>query len=165
MATPKKNIAYEFTITLTSSSTPGKFVVAATIAVGDFQISIDDAPFNNLETIPAVIPVGSKLVKISLSADEMNGNKINIIGSDPDDTWDDVNVFIDNPVANEEDAAITRKIIQNRQIVNEHTGNMEIYDDTDTIIEFEGTIYEDGGSKVWDGHGPIIKRNKLIGPV
>ena len=164
MATPKKNIAYNFTIMLTSASTPGKFVVDPPISAGDFQISIDNGVFADLATLPAVSPVGSRSVKIDLSTDEMNGAKITIVGSDPDNTWDDIEIFIDTPIANEDDYDITRKIIQNRQVVNAKTNKMEVFDDADTAIEFECPLFRDDGVTPWAGKGPIIRRNKLEKP-
>lgn len=165
MATPKKNIAYDFTIVLTSQKGPGGFVTNPTIAAGDFQISIDNGAFANLETLPVVSPAGSKSVKIDLSEAEMNGDKITIIGSDlAGKEWDDIEIFIDIPISNDVDHAITRKIIQNRQMVNKVTSRMEIFDDTDTAIEFECSLFRDDGVTPWVGKGPIIRRNKLEKP-
>lgn len=164
MSTPKKNVAYDFTIMLTSVSTPGKFVVDPPISAGDFQISIDNGAFVDLATLPAVSPVGSRSVKIDLSIAEMNGDKITIIGSDPDNTWDDIEIFIDTPIANEDDSEIIRKIIQNRQIVNAETNRMEVFNDADTAIEFECPLFRDDGVTPWAGKGPIIRRNRLEKP-
>lgn len=162
MATPKKNVAYNFTIVLTSARGPGKFVIDPTIEAGDFQVSTDNGAFDNLATLPVVTPAGSKTVSVSLSADEMNGNKITVLGSDvTGNEWDDIEIFIDTPIANEIETEVTRKIIQNRQIVNAVTSKMEIFDDTNSTIEFESPIFRDDGVTPWIGKGPIIRRDKL----
>lgn len=162
MATPKKNVAYNFTITLTSARGPGTFVIDPTIEDGDFRISTDNGAFADLATLPVVSPAGSKTIAVSLSADEMNGNKITVIGSDvAGNEWDDIEIFLDTPIANENDNEITRKIVQNRQIVNAETSKMEIFDDTDTTIEFESPIFRDDGTRPWIGKGPIIRRDRL----
>jgi hypothetical protein len=160
MATPKKNVEYSFPITLVSPLTPGKFVINPTISAGDFTISIDGGAFVSLTNIPVAIGA-SKSVLVILTAAEMNGDKIIVLGSDPDDTWDDIEIFIDNPVANEIEFDDARKILQNRQIVNEITNKLEVYDDADTVIEFEGTIFKDDGVTLWNGVDGIVRRNKL----
>ena len=44
-----------------------------TLAAGDVQLSKDGGAFVNLTSLPTVTPGGDTNVKISLSADEMNG--------------------------------------------------------------------------------------------
>lgn len=95
MSTPKKNVAYTFYTSLIDSAT-GDFKANPTIATGDFKVSIDGGTFTNLTTLPVVDPSGSIGVKIDLSADEMNGNKLMVQGIDvAGDEWSDILVFLD----------------------------------------------------------------------
>ena len=97
MAEPRKNEAYDFPLTLIDSVTGG-LRTNPTIAVGDFKVSTDGAAFVDLATIPVVTPAGSTSVKINLSADEMNGDKIVVQGIDVAGAeWDGVFVFIEVP--------------------------------------------------------------------
>lgn len=56
--------------------------VNPTIAAGDFKVSIDGGATANLATLPVVTPAGGKSIKFTLSAAEMTGDNIQIIGSD-----------------------------------------------------------------------------------
>jgi hypothetical protein len=104
VSSPKKNTAYDFYISLVDSADTGAFKAAPTIAAGDFQVSGDGAAFANLATLPVVDPAGSIGVKVSLSAAEMNFNKIMVQCIDAaGDEWDDVLIFIDATVANVDD--------------------------------------------------------------
>lgn len=60
------------------------------------------------------------------------------------------------------DAQVERivRAVAYRQYTNAATGNLDIYDDTDTLIE-SVPIYEDDGITQWDGAGPIVRRNKI----
>jgi len=80
--TPLKNSAFVFYVGLTSQADTKLFQTNPTLAAGDFQVSIDGGGLGNLATLPDVDPNASKLVKISLSAAEMNGDNIQVIGSD-----------------------------------------------------------------------------------
>lgn len=79
---PVKNEDFIFFITLASVATPGSFQSNPTIATGDFKVSIDGGSLTNLATIPAVTPASSVMVKVTLSASEMNGDNITVIGVD-----------------------------------------------------------------------------------
>ncbi|KKK75332.1 hypothetical protein LCGC14_2874770 [marine sediment metagenome] len=88
---PKKNTAYITYIALVSRA--GSFAVQdnPTLATGDFKVSIDGGTLNNLATIPAVTPASSRMVKISLSSSEMNGDNITLVGVDAAGAeWGDV---------------------------------------------------------------------------
>lgn len=78
----KKGVAVDVYTTVTSQSDTTIFQANPTIAAGDFQVSIDGGALNNLTTLPSVSPAASKQIKIELSAAEMNGDVITIIGSD-----------------------------------------------------------------------------------
>jgi hypothetical protein len=80
--TPKKGVEFIFYIGLGSQANPNILQASATIAAGDFKVSIDGGALNNLATLPAVTPAASKMVKITLSTSEMNGDNITVICSD-----------------------------------------------------------------------------------
>lgn len=75
---PKINTAYTFDISLVSQADTKLFQVNPTLAAGDVKISIDDSAFANLTNLPTVSPAGGKLVKVILTAAEMNANRVNI---------------------------------------------------------------------------------------
>lgn len=80
--TPKKNTAFTFYISLTSQANPLIFQANPTLATGDAKVSIDGAALGDLTVLPDVDPNSSKLVKVALSSDEMNGDNIQVILSD-----------------------------------------------------------------------------------
>lgn len=47
-----------------------------------------------------------------------------------------------------------------RQYTNPSTGQLDIYDDDD-VLDQSVPIYEDDGSTLWDGVGPIVRRNRI----
>lgn len=79
---PKKNTAYVFYVGLVSQADTKLLQVNPTIAAGDFKVSIDGGALANPASIPAVTPAGSRMVQISLSAAEMNGDNITVVMSD-----------------------------------------------------------------------------------
>lgn len=92
----KKNTAYTFYLTLADSASPSSFKVNPTIAAGDFKISKDGGALVNLATLPVVEPAGSVMVKISLSATEMDADKVNVVGIDVAGAeWNDVAKIFD----------------------------------------------------------------------
>lgn len=58
---------------------PGSFKSSPTIAAGDFKVDKDGAGLNNLATLPAVDPAASVLVKVTLSATEMNADVVTVV--------------------------------------------------------------------------------------
>ncbi len=99
MALPKKGVAYDFFISLIDLDDSSQFLVDPTIVTGDFQISRDDAAFTNIN-VPVVTPAGSSSVKVSLSAQDMNADKVVVQGIDQDDEWQQITIFIDIPSGN-----------------------------------------------------------------
>jgi len=98
MTLPVKNQAYDFYVAMSDKLDPDTFKINPTIAAGDFKVSTDGSAFTNLITLPAVDPSGSRTVRISLSAAEMNGEKVNIQGIDAaGDEWQDILASIDVP--------------------------------------------------------------------
>lgn len=96
MSQPIKGQAYEFFLSLTDINDPVFFVTNPTIAVGDFKLSVDGGGLGNITTLPVVTPALSSIVKINLSAAEMNGDKIVVVGKDAaGDQWGDILAFLD----------------------------------------------------------------------
>lgn len=81
-APPKKNAEYIFYVALASQANANTFQSNPTLAAGDAKVSIDGGALNNLATLPAVTPASSKMVKVTLSASEMNGDNITVVLSD-----------------------------------------------------------------------------------
>lgn len=79
---PVKGQDFIVRIALPDAAIANAFKASPTIAAGDFKVDIDGAGLNNLGTLPAVDPAGSALVKITLSASEMNGDVITLVGID-----------------------------------------------------------------------------------
>lgn len=104
--TPKKNTEYIFYIGLKDQTDTRLFKSNPTIAAGDFKVATDGGTLNNLTTIPAVTPASSKMVKITLSAAEMNGDNVTVVGSDAAGTeWCDVLVNIQTSARQVDDLA------------------------------------------------------------
>ena len=79
---PKKNTAFIIYIGLPDYALGGLMKSTPTLAAGDAKVSIDGGALANLTTLPAVTPAASKMVKVSLSAAEMNGDNITVVISD-----------------------------------------------------------------------------------
>lgn len=75
---PVKNEDFIIRIALQSFASPGRVQTNPTIASGDFKVDKDGAGLNNLATLPSVDPSGSRLVKVTLSATEMNADVVTI---------------------------------------------------------------------------------------
>lgn len=69
-------------VSLAPRTATGAWQSNPTLAAGDVKISIDGGSLANLTTLPAVTPASSKLVKITLSQAETNGDNLTIIFSD-----------------------------------------------------------------------------------
>lgn len=93
---PVKNEDFIFYIALEDYTNPGNFDVNPTIAAGDFQVSKDGGAFANLSTLPAVEPASSRMVKVTLSATEMNADNVVIQGVDQTSPkeWADIIISI-----------------------------------------------------------------------
>jgi hypothetical protein len=79
---PKKNTAFVLYIAVASQANTKIMQSSPTIASGDFKVSIDGGALNNLATLPVVTPAASKMIKVDLSAGEMNGDNITLVCSD-----------------------------------------------------------------------------------
>lgn len=91
MPEPKKNTAFVFDIGLPSQANGAIFQVNPTLAAGDVKVSKDNGALANLATLPVVTPAGSKIVKVSLSANEMNADRVTVQFSDAAGSeWGDI---------------------------------------------------------------------------
>jgi len=103
---PKKNAAFTFYIGLVDQADTKLFKSDPTLAAGDFQVSIDGAALGNLATLPSVDPASGKLVLVELSAAEMNGDNIQVIGSDAAGAeWCDIIINIQTTARQADDLA------------------------------------------------------------
>ena len=88
--TPKKNTQYIHYTSLGSQADTDINQVNPTLAAGDVQVSKDGGALTNLATLPAVTPAGGKLVRVILSADEMNADNVAVVFCDAaGDEWQD----------------------------------------------------------------------------
>ncbi len=79
---PVKNEDLILYIALADAADSKSFRSSATIAAGDFKVSKDGGALTNLTTLPSVVPAASVMVKITLSATEMNADNVTIVGID-----------------------------------------------------------------------------------
>jgi len=93
--TPKINTEYIFYVSLVSQANPNILQVNPTLATGDVKVSTDGGAEGNVGTLSAVTPSGSKRVKVTLSASEMNGDNIQVTFSDAAGSeWVDLTINI-----------------------------------------------------------------------
>ncbi len=79
---PVKNEDFVMYISLADAANSLSFKSNPTIATGDFKVSKNGGALANLTTLPVVTPVGSILVKVTISATEMNTDNVAIVGID-----------------------------------------------------------------------------------
>ncbi len=92
---PKKNAGFICYVSLVSQANTKIMQANPTLADGDFKVSIDGGALADLDTTPAVTPAASKMVKLTFSADEMNGDNIQLVASDAaGDEWCDLTLNI-----------------------------------------------------------------------
>ena len=91
--TPKIGTQFIYFKSLVSQADANLFQVAPTLAAGDVTVSTDGGALNNITTLPVVTPAGGRLVMVTLSAAEMNGDNVDVVFSDvagaewQDQTW------------------------------------------------------------------------------
>lgn len=103
---PKKNTAYTFYLGLVSQADTKIMQANPTLAAGDFKVATDDAAPANLGTLPVVDADFTKRVKVVLSAAEMNGDNVTVIGSDAAGAeWCDVEINIQTAARQVDDLA------------------------------------------------------------
>lgn len=144
---PKKNTEYIFYISLRDQADTKLFKSSATLAAGDAKVSIDGGALNNLGTLPAVTPAASVMVKVTLSAAEMNGDNITFVMSDASGAeWCD--------------------LVVNLQTATNQFDGLSTFDDTTDTVDV-GKISGDSGAADnleldYDGTG-YAKANSTIG--
>jgi len=79
---PVKNEDFILYAALGSTSDGASFKSNPTIASGDWKVSKDGGALTDLTTLPVVTPAASVMVKITLSATEMNADVVTIVGID-----------------------------------------------------------------------------------
>jgi hypothetical protein len=79
---PVKGEDFIIRIALSDMNNSGSFKSNPTIASGDFKVDKDGGGLTNLATLPSVDPSSTVLVKITLSATEMNADVVTIVGID-----------------------------------------------------------------------------------
>lgn len=79
---PIKGQDFIIRFALPDINTPGSFKSDPTIAAGDFKVDKDGGGLTNLNTTPTVDPAGTVLVKLTLSATEMNADVVTVVGID-----------------------------------------------------------------------------------
>jgi len=75
MAGPERNVPYIFDVALIDSLT-GDFKIDPTIVSGDFKVAKESGSFVNLATLPVISPIGTSNLKVSLSATEMDADRL-----------------------------------------------------------------------------------------
>jgi len=103
---PKKNAEFIFYVSLRDQSNTKLFKANPTLAAGDVKVSTDGGAEANIATLPAVTPAGSRRVKVTLSASEMNGDNVQVTFSDATGSeWCDLTVNIQTSVRQVDDLA------------------------------------------------------------
>lgn len=91
---PIKANAFTFYLSLVSQADTDIFQVNPTLAAGDVRVSIDGGGLANITALPVAIGAG-KVLAVSLTAAEMNGDKVCVIFSDvAGNEWQDAFVEI-----------------------------------------------------------------------
>lgn len=79
---PVKGEDFIIRIALADMTAAASFKSSPTIAAGDFKVDKDGGGLTNLSTLPSVDPAASVLVKITLSATEMNADVVTLVAID-----------------------------------------------------------------------------------
>ncbi|MEE9393693.1 MAG: hypothetical protein V3W41_14415 [Planctomycetota bacterium] len=104
--------------------------------------------FVNLATLPVVEPAGGALVQIDLSAAEMSGNRITVLGVDSaGDEWADALIFIDTPDVTTVEVFDT--LTNDSTTVAQPDGSriLTIFEDDGTTVKARVQISEDGRTR------------------
>lgn len=79
---PKRNQAFVTRVSLDSYTSPGRIQTNPTLATGDVKVDKDGGGLNNMTTLPTVSPSGSGLVRVSLTATEMDADVVTVVFAD-----------------------------------------------------------------------------------
>ena len=92
---PVRGQAFVFYVGLRSQSNPAVMQSNPTLASGDAKVSLDGGALSNLATLPTVTPASGKMVKVSLSAAEMDADDVTVVLSDASGAeWCDIVIDI-----------------------------------------------------------------------
>lgn len=104
--TPKKNTQFIFYVSLTDQANTKLFKANPTLATGDFKVSIDGGTLTDLATLPTVTPASGRMVKVTLSTSEMNGDNVTFVAVDAAGAeWCDLMVNIQTSARQVDDLA------------------------------------------------------------
>lgn len=73
---PIKNEDFVCYVGLRSYASPARLQAGPTLAAGDVKVKKDTGTFTNLGTLPAVDTAGERVVKVTLTATEMNADNV-----------------------------------------------------------------------------------------
>ena len=108
MSLPERAVAYICFTSLVDQSNRPQFKINPTIVAADVNISLDGGAFAPLSTTPVVTPLGSRLIKISLTAAEMDAEVIIIqFVDDAGSEWDDRLITINTTLDVDIDGSVT----------------------------------------------------------
>jgi hypothetical protein len=140
---PKKGVEFIFYIGLDSVATAGAFQANPTLASGDFKVSIDGGTLANLATLPTVTPTSGKMVKVTLSTSEMNGDNVTVVCSDASGAeWKDLIINIQTAARQIDDLAygtVSANVVQ-------ISGDTTAADNAEAF--FDGTGYAGTGNVI-----------------
>lgn len=94
---PTRAVPLTIPLSLLDFASGGRLKASPTLATGDFKISVDGGAFANLTDLPVVAPAGGKIVLVSLTGLEMDGDTIAVVCSDqtePPEWCDQTVVFV-----------------------------------------------------------------------
>lgn len=97
---PVKNEDFVIYVGLEEVLSPGRFKADPTLAAGDVKVKKDTGAPANITTLPAVDAAGERVVRVALTATEMNADVITIIFRDQTDPpeWADLVISIPTTV-------------------------------------------------------------------
>jgi len=82
---PVKNEDFVTYVALDDMNAPGRTKADPTLAAGDVQIKKDTGAYANIGTLPAVDTAGDDVVRVALTATEMNADNVVIRFKDQTD--------------------------------------------------------------------------------
>jgi hypothetical protein len=89
---PQAGVQWVQSVSLFSTAEPGTLQVDPVLTAGDFLLYQNNVLIGNLTTLPVTTPAGSRVVLLTVTAGEMIGLRVDVVGHDPDGTWGDIHV-------------------------------------------------------------------------
>lgn len=143
---PKRNEGLTLFVSLPSATVTSEYQTNPTLGVGDARVSIDGGALNNLTALPTVFPAGSSVIRIQLTAAEMDGDTIVIQMSDQTNPkeWADVNIIIQTAAYSIDDIGDIVDSIDTStvagQVWSSGTRTLTALDEDDTSIDLDSNI-------------------------